>query len=224
MITEAIELRILGDRLLGRRPPPITSAENLDPNTSEEQSAQHIYLIKEVDSMAVEYDDHESHTCLLTSMASHSLSHLKKEALKFTTFGNKINSRKIDTACTLDSAKAQMDTAIANFGKTRYFDGTETRRKIIIKKWKDRLDMIKTDNDLLEGAQGDFRRLLWESQSQYLEGKMTRLEWEKHEGMMQDSIKGVAEQLGVLARKQNKALGKVEYYGEDLGGEQKIGM
>jgi hypothetical protein len=224
MITEAIELRILGDRLLGRRPPPITTAENLDPNTSEEQSAQHIYLIKEVDSMAVESDDHESHTCLLSTMTSHSLSHLKKEAFKFTTFGNKFDSRKIDTASTLDSAKAHMDTALANFGKTGYFDGTETRRKIIIKKWKDRLDMIKTDNNLLEGAQGDFRRLLWESESQYLEGKMTRLEWEKHEGRMQDSIKGVAEQLGVLARKQNKALEKVVYYGEDLGGEQKIGM
>ena len=50
MITEAIELRILGDRLLLRRPPPASHSENLSPSTSSESTAQHIYLIKEVDS------------------------------------------------------------------------------------------------------------------------------------------------------------------------------
>jgi hypothetical protein len=221
MITEAIELRILTDRLLCRRPPPITTAENPDPNTSEEQSAQHIYLLKEVDSMGVESDDHELHTLLLNSMAEHSLGHLKKEAFKLTTFGNKFDSRKIDTASILDTAKAQINTALANFAKTSYFDGTVYYRKIKFKKWTDRLDMIKKDNYLLEWAQGDFVRLLGESESHYLGGKMTRAEWEKHEGMMHGSMKGVAEQLGVLAKKQNKALEKVVYYSEDLTIEQK---
>lgn len=117
-----------------------------------------------------------------------------------------------------------MDKALTNFSKTNYFNDTEIHRKIKVKKYTDRLDMMKLDGILLEGAQGDFRRLLWESERQYLEGSMSRGEWEKHEVMMLESVRGVADQIGLLGKKRRKAVEKLEWYCGEVGREGRLAI
>lgn len=200
LIVEAVELKILGARLSRKVPPLIRSEQNLDPNNSDPEQLKEIYLVKEIDNLAIDTDNETHDMCILYGTAEHSLGHLKKEAITSTAFGGKLQLRKNESVDLLNVASGYMKTTLDHFSRHSILKDTEFEREIKAKKYEERLAMVTDDENLMMGSIADSRKLLRQAETNYYAGKIS---WEQKEHIdtdMQKSMEGVLEHLDRLGK------------------------